>query len=60
MLIFLLSLLTSSLLMKKAMDSDPEDGNSSESKSYHTSFEGMQGMIQRDPSLPPYQNQSAL
>lgn len=36
-LLFWLSLLISSVLMKKAMDSDPEDGNSSESKPYHTS-----------------------
>lgn len=30
------------------MDSDPVDGNSNESKPYHTSSLGMQGMIQRE------------
>lgn len=58
-LVFLLSLLISSLLKKKAMDSDTEDSNSSELKP-HLFLRNAGNDSERNPSVPLYPKQSAL
>ncbi|XP_063200721.1 myocardin-related transcription factor B isoform X6 [Chroicocephalus ridibundus] len=64
LLVFLLSLLISPLLMKKAMESDTEDSNSSESKTpiptIHLFLRNAGNESERAPSFPLYPKQSAL